>query len=122
MLVLMVLCVRIIYVALESELVTHPFLFILHIATVILSQMTLPASKLTETRMRLDERVSRLSKVIVMDLGQPHITKVTVQRDVGWLERLGCLEQARDVFLSNRTKVVHQRIRYWLINVELRKT
>ncbi|KAG0000602.1 exocyst complex component exo84 [Modicella reniformis] len=79
-------------------------------ATVMLSQMTLPAAKLEETRKRLDERISRLSKVIITDLGQPHITKLAVQRDVEWLERLGCLDQARDVFLNNRTKVLRQRL------------
>ncbi|KAF9995134.1 exocyst complex component exo84 [Entomortierella chlamydospora] len=79
-------------------------------ATVMLSQMTLTPAKLEETRKRLDERVSRLSRVIIVDLGQPHITKIAVQRNVGWLERLGCLDQARDVFLNNRTKVVRQRI------------
>ncbi|KAF9109719.1 exocyst complex component exo84 [Mortierella sp. AM989] len=79
-------------------------------ATVMLSQMTLTAAKLEETRKRLDERVSRLSRVIILDLGQSHITKAAVQRDVGWLERLGCLDQARDVFLANRTKVVRERI------------
>ncbi|KAI1320128.1 hypothetical protein EDD11_002100 [Mortierella claussenii] len=79
-------------------------------ATVMLSQMSLPAAKLEETRKRLDERVSRLSRVIIVDLGQPHITQAAVKRNVGWLERLGCLDQARDVFLNNRTKVVRQRI------------
>ncbi|KAF9314250.1 exocyst complex component exo84, partial [Linnemannia elongata] len=79
-------------------------------ATVILSQMTLPVAKLEDTRKRLDERVSRLSRAIILDLGQSHITKVAVQRDVGWLERLGCLDQAKDVFLTNRTKVVRQRM------------
>ncbi|KAF9924134.1 exocyst complex component exo84 [Mortierella alpina] len=79
-------------------------------ATVMLSQMTLPAGKLEETRKRLDERVSRLSRAIIVDLGQPHITKVAVQRDVAWLERLGCMDQARDVFLSNRTKVNRNRM------------
>ncbi|KAF9903135.1 exocyst complex component exo84, partial [Lobosporangium transversale] len=79
-------------------------------ANVMLSQMNLPAAKLEETKKRLDERVSRLIRVIITDLGQPHIVKVAVQRDVGWLERLGCLDQARDVFLNNRTKVVRQRI------------
>ncbi|KAF9344303.1 exocyst complex component exo84 [Mortierella sp. AD094] len=76
----------------------------------MLSQMTLTAAKLEKTRKRLDERVSRLSRAIIVELGQPHITKVAVQRNVGWLERLGCLDQARDVFLSNRTKVARQRI------------
>ncbi|KAF9185216.1 exocyst complex component exo84, partial [Haplosporangium sp. Z 27] len=79
-------------------------------ATVMLSQMTLTAAKLEETRKRLDERVSRLSKTIIVDLSQTHITRVAVQRNVEWLERLGCLDQARDVFLGNRTKVVRQRI------------
>ncbi|KAF9365084.1 exocyst complex component exo84 [Mortierella sp. NVP85] len=79
-------------------------------ATAVLSQMTLPAAKMEETRKRLDERVARLSKVIVTDLGLPHITKLGVQRDVGWLERLGCLDQAKEVFLSNRTRVVRQRL------------
>jgi hypothetical protein len=73
--------------------------------------MTLPVAKMEETRKRLDERVARLSKVIVTDLGLPHITKLGVQRDVGWLERLGCLDQAKEVFLSNRTRVVRQRLR-----------
>jgi len=72
--------------------------------------MTLPAAKMEDTRKRLDERVSRLSRAVILDLGQSHITKVAVQRDVGWLERLGCLDQARDVFLTNRTKVVRQRM------------
>ncbi|KAG0306060.1 exocyst complex component exo84 [Linnemannia gamsii] len=79
-------------------------------ATVILSQMTLPVAKLEDTRKRLDERVSRLSRAVILDLGQAHITKVAVQRNVGWLERLGCLDQAKDVFLTNRTKVVRQRM------------
>lgn len=78
----------------------------------MLSQMTtLSATKLDETRKRLDERVSRLSRAIIQNLGQSHITKLAVQRDVGWLERLGCLDQARDVFLSNRTKVIRHRTR-----------
>jgi len=81
-------------------------------ATVMLSQMTtLSASKKDETRKRLDERVSRLSRAILMNLGQAHVTKLAVQRDVGWLERLGCLDQARDVFLNNRTKVIRNRTR-----------
>ncbi|KAG0033000.1 exocyst complex component exo84 [Podila clonocystis] len=79
-------------------------------ATVMLSQMTIPAAKMEETRKRLDERVSRLSRVVLLDLGHAHITKIAVQRNVGWLERLGCLEQARDVFLNNRTSVVRQRM------------
>ncbi|KAF9080339.1 exocyst complex component exo84, partial [Mortierella sp. AD031] len=79
-------------------------------ATVILSQMTLPASKLEDTRKRLDGRVSRLSCAVILDHGQSHITKVAVQRDIGWLEHLGCLDQARDVVLTNRTKVVLQRM------------
>lgn len=79
-------------------------------ATAMLSQMTLPAAKMEETRKRLDERISRLSKVIIADLGQPHITKLAVQRDVEWLERLGCLDQAKEVFLSNRTKVLRLRL------------
>lgn len=78
----------------------------------MLSQMTIPATKMEETRKRLDERVSRLSRAVLLDLGHAHITKITVQRDIGWLERLGCLEQARDVFLNNRTSVVRQRMRF----------
>lgn len=78
----------------------------------MLSQMTIPATKMEETRKRLDERVSRLSRAVLLDLGHAHITKITVQRNVGWLERLGCLEQARDVFLNNRTSVVRQRMRF----------
>lgn len=78
----------------------------------MLSQMTIPAAKMEETRKRLDERVSRLSRVVLLDLGHAHITKIAVQRNVGWLERLGCLEQARDVFLNNRTNVVRQRMRF----------
>ncbi|KAG0197034.1 exocyst complex component exo84 [Mortierella sp. NVP41] len=72
--------------------------------------MTLPASKLEDTRKRLDGRVSRLSCAVILDHGQSHITKVAVQRDIGWLEHLGCLDQARDVVLTNRTKVVLQRM------------
>jgi hypothetical protein len=87
--------------------------FFISIATVMLSQMTaLTATKKEDTRKRLDERVSRLSRAIIMNLGQAHITKLAVQRDVGWLERLGCLDQARDVFLSNRTRVIRNRTRY----------
>lgn len=78
----------------------------------MLSQMTIPAAKMEETRKRLDERVSRLSRVVLLDLGHAHITKTAVQRNVGWLERLGCLEQARDEFLNNRTGVVRQRMRF----------
>lgn len=78
----------------------------------MLSQMTIPATKMEETRKRLDERVSRLSRAVLLDLGHAHVTKITVQRDVGWLERLGCLEQARDVFLNNRASVVRQRMRF----------
>ncbi|KAF9408638.1 exocyst complex component exo84 [Podila epigama] len=79
-------------------------------ATVMLSQMSLPVAKSEETRKRLDERVARLSRSILLDLSQSHITKSAVQRNVGWLERLGCLEQARDVFLNNRGAVVRQRM------------
>ncbi|KAF9192772.1 exocyst complex component exo84 [Haplosporangium sp. Z 767] len=79
-------------------------------ATLMLSKMTLPAAKLEETRKRLDERVSRLSRAVIVDMGHVHLTKVAVQRDVRWLERLGCLDQARDVFLNTRTKVIRQRV------------
>ncbi|KAG0209944.1 exocyst complex component exo84 [Mortierella sp. GBA30] len=79
-------------------------------ATVMLSQLTLPAGKMEDTRKRLDERISRLSRAIIVDLGHTHITNAAIQRNVAWLERLGCLDQARDVFLSNRTKVNRTRM------------
>ncbi|KAG0223554.1 exocyst complex component exo84 [Actinomortierella wolfii] len=68
------------------------------------------AAKMEETRKRLDERVSRLSKAICLDLERPHITKAAIQRDVGWLERLGSLEQAKDIFLLNRSNVLRRRV------------
>ncbi|KAF9581366.1 exocyst complex component exo84 [Lunasporangiospora selenospora] len=79
-------------------------------ATVMLSQISLPGAKREDSRKRLDERVSRLARAILMDLGNPHVAKSMALKNVGWLERLGCLDQAKEVFLTSRTKVIRQRM------------
>ena len=70
-------------------------------------------------RSNLNERIKYLSKLISLDLGSPVATKDQVQGDIDKLLRLGLGDQARDIFLTARTKTIRTRVRNLVFDGDL---
>ncbi|CAG8451935.1 8795_t:CDS:10 [Ambispora leptoticha] len=75
-------------------------------AKVMLNNLSLDPGKLDAIRRKMDERVVRLSNAIGRDLTNPDLKKSQVQKNVRWLLRLGYGEQARQMFLGARSKII----------------
>ncbi|KAJ3080588.1 exocyst complex component exo84, partial [Quaeritorhiza haematococci] len=67
--------------------------------------------RITSLRHQIDDRVTRLSNLISLDLANPVSTKKSVQANIDRLLKLGLGEQARDIFLTARTLTIRHRIR-----------
>ncbi|CAG8507867.1 10576_t:CDS:10, partial [Cetraspora pellucida] len=72
-------------------------------AKAVLTNISADAAKLDSIRVKMEDRVVRLSYAISRDLTNPNVKKTQVQKCVKWLLRLGYGEQARELFLSART-------------------
>ncbi|CAG8688693.1 6445_t:CDS:2, partial [Cetraspora pellucida] len=72
-------------------------------AKAALTNISADAAKLDSIRVKMEDRVVRLSYAISRDLTNPNVKKTQVQKCVKWLLRLGYGEQARELFLSART-------------------
>ncbi|KAI8907175.1 hypothetical protein EDD86DRAFT_227746 [Gorgonomyces haynaldii] len=70
-------------------------------------------------RAALNERINHLAKLISLDLASPIATKDQVQGDIDKLLRLGLGDQARDIFLSARSKTIRNRMRHLVFDGDL---
>ncbi|CAG8529125.1 883_t:CDS:10 [Ambispora gerdemannii] len=75
----------------------------------MVNNLSLEPGKLDVIRRKMDDRVVRLSNAISRDLTNPDLKKSQVQKNVRWLLRLGYGEQARQMFLGARSKIIRIR-------------
>ncbi|KAL7752486.1 exocyst complex component exo84 [Sorochytrium milnesiophthora] len=68
-------------------------------------------TRLYSLRRDLDDRVQKLAAVISHDLQNPHLSRNQIKLDLRRLQRLSLQDQARDIFLQARGKIIKQRIR-----------
>ncbi|KAI9207935.1 uncharacterized protein BJ171DRAFT_258001 [Polychytrium aggregatum] len=59
----------------------------------------------------LEDRISRLASTLCGDLSSPICTKKQGQANIALLVKLGFGKEARDIFLTSRTKAIHHHIR-----------
>ncbi|CAG8535656.1 26125_t:CDS:10 [Dentiscutata erythropus] len=78
-------------------------------AKAALTNVSADATRLESIRVKMEDRVVRLSYAISRDLTNPNVKKTQVQKCVKWLSRLGYGEQARELFLSARTNNIRIR-------------
>ncbi|KAF0432282.1 Exocyst complex component EXO84 [Gigaspora margarita] len=78
-------------------------------AKAALTNVSADATRLDSIRVKMEDRVVRLSYAISRDLTNPNVKKTQVQKCVKWLLRLGYGEQAREQFLSARTNNIRIR-------------
>ncbi|CAG8730145.1 18035_t:CDS:2, partial [Racocetra fulgida] len=69
-------------------------------AKAALTNISADATKLDSIRVKMEDRVVRLSYAISRDLTNPNVKKTQVQKCVKWLLRLGYGEQLREVGLD----------------------
>ncbi|RIB16109.1 Cullin repeat-like-containing domain protein [Gigaspora rosea] len=74
-----------------------------------LTNVSADPTRLDSIRVKMEDRVVRLSYAISRDLTNPNVKKTQVQKCVKWLLRLGYGEQAREQFLSARTNNIRIR-------------
>ncbi|KAL2919873.1 exocyst complex component exo84 [Polyrhizophydium stewartii] len=77
----------------------------------ILSSVDVDTPRVQALRTSVEKRIETLAKLISLDLASPVSTKSQVQENIDRLLRLGLGDQARDIFLTARTKTVRHRTR-----------
>ena len=69
-------------------------------------------SRVVTLRADIENRITKLAKLICIELGNPLSSKATVQASMDRLLRLGLGEHARDIFLDTRSTSIRHRRRY----------
>ena len=60
---------------------------------------------------KVDERCTKLSGLIIRDLIRTHNDQKKTIMNVGWLNRLGLLDRAREAYLEARSEIINKRFR-----------
>ncbi|KAI8919725.1 hypothetical protein BC831DRAFT_480271 [Entophlyctis helioformis] len=80
-------------------------------ARVILAGIDVETPRVQRLRALVEQRTEALAKLIGFDLASPVATKALVQENIDRLLHLGLGDQARDIFLTARTKTIRHRAR-----------
>ncbi|EGF80061.1 hypothetical protein BATDEDRAFT_88866 [Batrachochytrium dendrobatidis JAM81] len=78
----------------------------------ILSGVDIKTPRVQMLRASVENRIEILAKLVTSDLASPVSTKSQVQENIDRLLRLGLGDQARDIFLTARTKTIRHRTRH----------
>lgn len=88
-------------------------------ARLIIAACTGETPRLNILRTNIDERVTKLARLVSLDLKSPAATKNQIQEDIKRLLRLGLGDQARDIYLTARSSTIKHRLRQLQFNGDI---